>query len=122
MSERLPSDPIEERKMKGLLTIDGSMGEGGGQVFRSSLALAMTTGKPFRIYNIRAKRKKSGLLRQHLTALNAAVAVSGAKVSGAEIGSSDVTFEPGEVKPGTFRFCIGTAGSTAWCCRPFCRP
>lgn len=98
--------------MKSFITIDGSMGEGGGQVFRTSLALSLTTGKPFRIHSIRAKREKGGLLRQHLTALNAAAEVGKAKVSGAEIGSSEVTFEPGEVRPGTFRFSVGTAGST----------
>jgi RNA 3'-terminal phosphate cyclase (ATP) len=98
--------------MKICITIDGSMGEGGGQIFRTSLALSLTTGKPFRIFNIRAKRKKSGLLRQHLTALNAAAEVGQAKVSGAQIGSPEVIFEPGEVVPGTFLFSIGTAGST----------
>lgn len=102
-----------EVKMKSFTTIDGSMGEGGGQVFRTSLALSLTTGKPFRISNIRAKRKKGGLLRQHLTALNAAAAVGQAKVRGAVMGSSEVTFEPGEIKPGTFQFSIGTAGSTS---------
>jgi len=99
--------------MKSFITIDGSIGEGGGQVFRTSLALSLTTGKPFRIFNIRAKRAKGGLLRQHLTALNAAAEVGQAKVRGANIGSSEVTFEPVEVRPGTFRFSIGTAGSTS---------
>jgi RNA 3'-terminal phosphate cyclase (ATP) len=97
--------------MKNFVMIDGAMGEGGGQVFRTSLALSLITGKPFRITNIRAGRKQGGLLRQHLTALNAAAEVGQAKVSGAEIGSSEVAFEPGRVKPGEFRFSVGTAGS-----------
>lgn len=55
-----------------MLTIDGSYGEGGGQIIRTSLALSLVTGKPFRIYNVRARRAKPGLQRQHLTAVNAA--------------------------------------------------
>lgn len=97
--------------MSELIAIDGSMGEGGGQVLRTSLALSMTSGKPFRITNIRAGRKKGGLLRQHLTALKAAGEVSRARVRGAEIGGRDVTFEPRGVVPGDYRFSIGTAGS-----------
>src|SRR5690242_9991831 len=97
--------------MKDWITIDGSMGEGGGQVLRTSLALSMTTGWPFRITHIRAGRKKGGLLRQHLTAFNAAARVSRAKVSGAEIGSTEATFEPSRVEPGSYHFSVGTAGS-----------
>ena len=97
--------------MKEFITIDGSMGEGGGQVLRTSLALSVITGKPFRIANIRARRKQGGLLRQHLTALKAAAEVSRASVKGAEIGSKEVTFEPREVVPGEYQFSIGTAGS-----------
>lgn len=81
-------------------------------MLRTSLALSLTTGRPFRIFNVRAGRPKGGLLRQHLTALNAAAEVGQAKVTGASIGSSEVTFQPGEVRPGTFQFSIGTAGST----------
>jgi RNA 3'-terminal phosphate cyclase (ATP) len=98
--------------MKSLITIDGSMGEGGGQVLRTALALSLITGKPIRISNIRARRKRPGLLRQHLTALNAAAKVGRGRVSGADIGSMEVTFEPREVMPGSFHFSIGTAGST----------
>jgi len=97
--------------MSELITIDGSMGEGGGQVLRTSVALSMTTGKPFRIINIRAGRKKGGLLRQHLTALKAAEEVCGAKVRGADIGSKDIIFEPGDVIAGNYQFSVGTAGS-----------
>ena len=70
-----------------LLTIDGSLGEGGGQVLRSSLTLPLMTGRPFVIEKIRAGRKKPGLLQQHLTAVLAAAEVGGAKVDGAALGS-----------------------------------
>ncbi|KPA15104.1 protein belonging to Uncharacterized protein family UPF0027 [Candidatus Magnetomorum sp. HK-1] len=93
------------------LKIDGSLGEGGGQVLRSSLALSLITGKPFEINNIRANRKKSGLMRQHLTAVNAAMEIGDATVTGNSIGSTKVTFEPATIKPGNYAFDIGTAGS-----------
>lgn len=93
------------------VTLDGAIGEGGGQILRSALSLSMITGIPFVIERIRARRKKPGLLRQHLTAVQAAQAVCGATVSGAELGSSRLIFEPGPVQGGAFRFAIGTAGS-----------
>lgn len=96
-----------------MIEIDGSHGEGGGQMLRTSLSLSMATGQPFRIYNLRANRDKPGLKRQHLTAVRAAAEVSDAKVQGDELGSREVLFEPGPVKPGHYRFDIGTAGSTA---------
>ncbi len=95
-----------------ILTIDGSHGEGGGQVLRSSLAMSLVTGRPFVIDNIRARRKKPGLRRQHLTAVHAAAAVGRAEVAGAEIGSSRLEFRPGKVMPGDYTFRVGTAGST----------
>jgi len=95
-----------------MLTIDGSFGEGGGQILRSSLALAMVTGRPFRIEKIRAGRKKPGLMRQHLTAVQAAAQISQADVRGADIGSTAVEFHPKQVQPGEYAFGIGTAGST----------
>ena len=95
-----------------MLTIDGSQGEGGGQVLRTALALALVTGAPFRMEKIRAGRPKSGLLRQHLTAVNAATAVGAAAVEGAELGSDSLVFRPGAVKAGTYDFAVGTAGST----------
>lgn len=95
-----------------MLTIDGSFGEGGGQVLRSSMALSMVTGKPFHIERIRAKRNKPGLMRQHLTSVQAAAEVCGGRVSGATIGSMELTFEPGAVRGGNYSFRIGTAGST----------
>ncbi len=95
-----------------MLTIDGSSGEGGGQILRTALALSTVTGKPFRIEKIRAGRPKPGLLRQHLTAVKAAAAISGANVMGAELGASALTFSPGPVVAGEFAFAVGTAGST----------
>ena len=95
-----------------MVTIDGSFGEGGGQILRSSLALAMVTGAPVRVVNIRAGRPKPGLMRQHLTAVHAAAQVCSARVEGAAIGSMQLTFEPGRVQPGEYVFSVGTAGST----------
>lgn len=94
-----------------LIQIDGSAGEGGGQILRTSLALSLVTGKPFRIAGIRAGRQKPGLMRQHLTAVNAAFEIGGAAVDGAEIGSQELVFNPSAVKPGEYRFAVGTAGS-----------
>jgi RNA 3'-terminal phosphate cyclase (ATP) len=95
-----------------MLTIDGSYGEGGGQILRTALALSLVTVKPFRIENIRAGRKNPGLLRQHLTAVNAATEISRAEVTGAAIGSRELTFAPGSVVSGNYAFAVGTAGST----------
>lgn len=94
-----------------MLTIDGSYGEGGGQILRTSLALSLVTGKPFRIEKIRAGRKSPGLLRQHLTAVNAAAEVGGAGVINATIGSRELTFTPGRITAGDYHFAVGTAGS-----------
>lgn len=94
-----------------MITIDGSQGEGGGQVLRSSLALSLVTGQPFTISNIRAGRAKPGLMRQHLTAVNAAAEVGQATVTGAALRSTELTFSPGEVRPGEYHFAVGTAGS-----------
>ncbi len=94
-----------------MITIDGSYGEGGGQVLRSSLALSLVTGRPFKIVKIRAGRRKPGLLRQHLTAVKAARDVGCAVVKGAEMGSRELIFEPRTVKAGEYRFAVGTAGS-----------
>jgi RNA 3'-terminal phosphate cyclase (ATP) len=100
-----------ESKGSTMLKIDGSAGEGGGQILRTSLALSALTGQPFAIENIRAKRKKPGLLRQHLTAVRAAARVSHAQVEGDALGSLALTFRPGPVVPGVYEFAIGTAGS-----------
>ena len=94
-----------------MITIDGSFGEGGGQILRTSLALSLVTGQAFRIQNIRAGRAKSGLLRQHLTAVEAATKVGDGAVDGAALGSKELVFRPGKVTPGRYRFAVGTAGS-----------
>ncbi len=94
-----------------MVTIDGSYGEGGGQILRTSLALSLVTSKPFSIHNIRAGRKKPGLMRQHLTAVNAAVEIGRAAVEGNRIGSQAFTFKPDMIKPGNYHFAIGSAGS-----------
>ncbi|MGC4067180.1 MAG: RNA 3'-terminal phosphate cyclase [Polyangiaceae bacterium] len=95
-----------------MFTIDGSMGEGGGQIFRTALALSLLKGVPVRITNIRAGRPKPGLMRQHLTALQAAIRVSEGHADGALVGSTEVTFRPGSVQGGEHSFSVGTAGST----------
>ncbi|MCR9165738.1 MAG: RNA 3'-terminal phosphate cyclase [Nannocystaceae bacterium] len=92
--------------------IDGSEGEGGGQILRTSLALSVITGVPVRLRNVRAKRAKPGLRRQHLAAVRAAAVVSGAKVHGDAVGSTSVRFEPAALVSGHHTFAIGTAGST----------
>ena len=95
-----------------MIHIDGSFGEGGGQILRTSLALSMLTGQKLKIENIRAKRKKPGLLRQHLTSVDAAAQICQGQVSGNELHSPQLEFIPGEIMPGSFHFMIGTAGST----------
>ncbi|QZD94060.1 RNA 3'-terminal phosphate cyclase [Qipengyuania gelatinilytica] len=95
-----------------MITIDGSEGEGGGQVLRYSAALSLLTGEPFTIQNIRGGRAKPGLMRQHVTALEAACAIGAAECSGLTVGASELTFRPGSVTPGEYHFAVGTAGST----------
>src|SRR4051812_14599417 len=97
--------------MGAMLTIDGAVGEGGGQALRTSLALSLVTGTPFRIENIRARRARPGLMRQHLTAVNAAAAIGKASVRGGDIGSRTLEFEPQALVCGEHRFSVGTAGS-----------
>jgi RNA 3'-terminal phosphate cyclase (ATP) len=94
-----------------MITIDGSFGEGGGQILRTALGLSLFTGQPFRIEKIRAGRKNPGLLRQHLTAVNAAAKIGQAEVAGAIIGSTQLTFAPGRIASGDYEFAVGTAGS-----------
>ena len=95
-----------------MITIDGSEGEGGGQVVRNACALSLVTGEPVRITHVRAGRAKPGLMRQHVTAIEAACAIGGGACEGLTVGSSDITFRPGRVTPGEYRFAVGTAGST----------
>lgn len=95
-----------------MIVVDGSGGEGGGQILRSCLSLSMLSGRPLRMEKIRARRQKPGLQPQHATAVMAAQKICGAKVRGAEVGSTTLSFEPGEVKAGDYHLSIGTAGST----------
>ncbi len=94
-----------------MLELDGAVGEGGGQILRSALTLAMVTGRSFSIRRIRANRPKPGLMRQHLVAVQAAAEVGGATVDGATLGSQELVFSPGPVAGGDYRFAIGSAGS-----------
>ncbi|MDR0775378.1 MAG: RNA 3'-terminal phosphate cyclase [Azonexus sp.] len=93
------------------LELDGSRGEGGGQILRTALSLSMITGTPFAMDRIRAGRKNPGLLRQHLTAIQAAQAVCGAEVDGTFPGSRTLRFKPGTIRAGDYRHAIGSAGS-----------
>lgn len=102
---------MRQNRSNNMIEIDGSLGEGGGQVLRTSLSLSMITGSPFRIHGIRAGRKKPGLMRQHLTCVRAAAEISDAKMNGAELGSTELTFAPGVVKGGAYHFSVGSAGS-----------
>ena len=94
-----------------MIAIDGTSGEGGGQLLRGALALAAATGRGFRIDGIRRARPRPGLLRQHLTAVLAAAAVCDARVDGAELGAMTLAFEPGLARAGEYTFSIGSAGS-----------
>lgn len=96
-----------------MIELDGSFGEGGGQILRSSLALSILTAEKMRIVNIRAKRSKPGLRPQHLAAVKAAAKVGQASVEEGAIGSTALIFHPGEIMAGKYRFEIGTAGSTS---------
>lgn len=96
-----------------LVRLDGSQGEGGGQILRSALTLALLTGRPFQIAKIRARRETPGLRPQHLMAVRAAAELSRATVKGDEVGSGELTFQPGPIEPRDLAFDIGTAGATS---------
>ncbi len=94
-----------------MLHIDGRMGEGGGQILRSSLALSAITNTPYVLDHIRGKRSNPGLQAQHLCSVRAAARVCNALVTGDELRSSELSFEPQDIVGGYFEFDIGTAGS-----------
>ncbi len=96
-----------------MIHIDGTMGEGGGQVLRSSLTLSLITGRPVWFTRIRARRDRPGLGYQHRMAVHAAARIAGARVEGARVGSQELEFVPDAVVPGEYHFDIGTAGSTS---------
>jgi RNA 3'-terminal phosphate cyclase (ATP) len=95
-----------------LLELDGSFGEGGGQILRTSLSLALLTGRGFHLRHVRARRTKPGLQPQHLMSVRAAATIGRAELRGASLGSTDLVFVPGAVVPGNYPFAIGTAGAT----------
>jgi RNA 3'-terminal phosphate cyclase (ATP) len=92
--------------------LDGSRGEGGGQILRTALTLSLLTGKPFRMKRIRANRSKPGLRPQHLQAVEAAALLGEAEVSGAAVGARELSFSPGDYIARDLSIDIGTAGST----------
>jgi RNA 3'-terminal phosphate cyclase (ATP) len=96
-----------------MIVIDGSEGEGGGHVLRTALALSIVTGRPFRIENIRAGRKSPGLMRQHVTAIEAACVVGRAECGELAVGASEIGFAPTGRHAGEHEFAVGTAGSTS---------
>jgi RNA 3'-terminal phosphate cyclase (ATP) len=108
---------IEYPSSRDIVRIDGSYGEGGGQILRTALALSMITGQPVEFFNLRVRRPNPGLQPQHLTAIHAAATISNARVEGAMIGSTELRFEPNEVVGGEFLFDIedisgqGSAGA-----------
>ncbi|MEM4696403.1 MAG: RNA 3'-terminal phosphate cyclase, partial [Desulfurococcaceae archaeon] len=95
------------------VVIDGSFGEGGGQILRYALSFSALTLKPVRIFNIRAKRDNPGLRPQHLTAVKALAEITKARVIGDRVGSMELYFEPKTRIGGSYRFDIGTAGSVS---------
>lgn len=94
-----------------MIEIDGSYGEGGGQILRTSIALSALLREPVRIFNVRVKRPKTGLAQQHLTGIKAMQKITNAEVIGAKIASTEVKFSPGAIKSGSYAIDVGTAGS-----------
>jgi len=106
--------------VRDVLVVDGSYGEGGGQVLRTSLSLSAITGRPLRLVNIRAARRKPGLMPQHLTGVRALARICNAEVQGDKLGSQELTFVPGTApQAGSYTFDVaqvakgGSAGSVS---------
>ncbi|MFA4906076.1 MAG: RNA 3'-terminal phosphate cyclase [Candidatus Margulisiibacteriota bacterium] len=96
-----------------MIEIDGSLGEGGGQIVRTALTLGALTKTPLKIDKIRLGRKKPGLQPQHLTGVRAVAEVCQGKLSDAELYSDHITFEPGEIKPGFYEFDVAKVSPSA---------
>ena len=102
-----------------MITIDGSYGEGGGQILRTALALSTVTGKAVEIVNVRANRTKPGLQPQHLTGVLACAAIAHADIEGASLNSTRLAFAPRRITGGEYVFDVeqtigrGSAGSVA---------
>ena len=94
-----------------MIEVDGAFGEGGGQILRTTLALAAVLRKDVKVVNIRMGRPKSGLMAQHLTGVHAAAVLCDAETKGELVGSEELVFKPGRIRAGKFRFDVGTAGS-----------
>ncbi|MDM7912078.1 MAG: RNA 3'-terminal phosphate cyclase, partial [Methanotrichaceae archaeon] len=92
-----------------MIEIDGSYGEGGGQIVRTAVALSAVTGKPVRIK--RQGRPKPGLAPQHAQAVSALARLCSAKITGVKPGSPEISFDPGAIQGGHYQIDIGTAGS-----------
>jgi RNA 3'-terminal phosphate cyclase (ATP) len=95
------------------LVIDGARGEGGGQIVRSACTLSILTGTPVRVVNVRARRAKPGLARQHMTAVLAAARICAGEARGATLRSREIELWPGQVTPGRYLFPINSAGATS---------
>jgi RNA 3'-terminal phosphate cyclase (ATP) len=104
---------IKQAKRDNLILIDGSIGEGGGQILRTSLALSSLLLKPFKMINIRANRSNPGLHAQHLKSIESSAKISNAEIEGVKLNSTSIKFLPRKITPGKFKFDIGTAGSTS---------
>lgn len=107
----LGNESVHAGRVVSHVEIDGSVGEGGGQILRTALTLSVLTVKAFRVTRIRAGRENPGLAAQHLAAVDAAARISSAKVQGAALRSQELVFEPGPVAPGRYQFEVRTAGS-----------
>src|SRR5207253_2065855 len=94
-----------------MIEIDGSFGEGGGQVLRTAVALATVLSKEINVFNIRSGRAEPGIRPQHMTGVKAAAELCSANLQGLEVGATEFVFKPGKLRTGNFRFDVGTAGS-----------